>query len=82
MKTVALTVRIPSKVKDRLEVLSKATDRTQADLASPAIQDFIEMQDWQIHAIVQGVKAAERDEFASEDKVHRAFSKWGVHTDH
>ena len=60
MKTVALTVRIPSKVKDRLEVLSKATDRTQADLASPAIQDFIEMQDWQIHAIVQGVKAAER----------------------
>ena len=82
MKTVTLTVRIPSEIKDRLEALSKATDRTQAFLAGQAIQEFIETQEWQIRAIEQGIKAAEQDEFASDDQVHQAFSKWGVHTDH
>ena len=82
MKTVTLTVRIPSEVKDRLEALSKATDRTQAYLASQAIQEFIETQEWQIRVIEEGIEAAERGEFVSDDQVRRAFSKWGVHTDH
>lgn len=82
MKTVTLTVRIPSEVKDRLEALSKATDRTQAYLASQAIQEFIETQEWQIKAIEEGIEAAERGEFASDDQVKQAFSKWGVRTDH
>lgn len=82
MKTVTLTVRIPSEMKDRLEALSKATDRTQGYLASQAIQEYIETQEWQIKAIEQGVEAAERGIFASGDKVKQTFSKWGVHTDH
>lgn len=82
MKTVTLTVRIPSEVKGRLEALSKATDRTQAYLAGQAIQEFIEIQEWQIRAIEQGIEAAERGAFASQDQVNQAFSKWGVHTDH
>ena len=82
MKTVTLTVRIPSEMKDRLEALSKSTERTQAYLASQAIQEFIETQEWQIKAIKKGIEAAERGEFASEDQVQQTFSKWGVHTDH
>lgn len=82
MKTVTLTVRIPPEVKERLEALAKATDRTQAYLASQAIEEFIQTQEWQIQAIEAGLEAADRGVFASDEEIEQAFLRWGVNVEH
>ncbi|MHB1684867.1 MAG: CopG family ribbon-helix-helix protein [Bacilli bacterium] len=82
MKNVTMTVRIPAEIKDRLEALSEATDRSKAYLAAQAIEEFIEVQEWQIKAIQEGVQAANRGEFESGEKVKATFKKWGAHVDH
>lgn len=82
MKSVTMTVRIPTEIRDRLEALSEATDRSKAFLAAQAIEEFIEVQEWQIKAIREGLQAASRGEFESDVKVNATFKKWGVHVDH
>jgi predicted transcriptional regulator len=54
-----MTVRIPAKVKERLEALAKATDRSKAYLASRAIEEYLEIQEWQVIAIEKAVHEAD-----------------------
>lgn len=82
MKTVTLTVRLSPEIKERLEALAKATDRTQAYLAGQAVEQFIELHQWQVDAIKEGLEQADAGDFATEKDVHSAFAKWGVRTDH
>jgi predicted transcriptional regulator len=76
-----MTVRISAVIKDRLEALSEAMDRSKTYLTAQAIEAFIESQEWQIQAIQAGVQAADRGEFDSDDKVTATFKKWGVQVD-
>jgi predicted transcriptional regulator len=54
-----MTVRLPSPVKARLEKLAKSTDRSKAYLASQAIQDYLDVQEWQVQAIQDAVREAD-----------------------
>jgi predicted transcriptional regulator len=38
-------------------------------------------QAWQIQAIQEGIKEAERGNFATDKEVKKAFKKWGVNED-
>ena len=58
-QTSTMTVRIPAKVKERLEALAKATDRSKAYLASRAIEEYLEIQEWQVKAIEKAVHEAD-----------------------
>ena len=58
-QTSTMTVRIPAKVKKRLEALAKATDRSKAYLASRAIEEYLEIQEWQVKAIKKAVHEAD-----------------------
>ncbi len=78
MKSEIVTVRLSSAMKKRLKELAEATDRTPAYLASQAIESYVASQQWQVNAIQQGVDAAARGEFASQERVRKAFKKWGL----
>jgi predicted transcriptional regulator len=58
-QTSTMTIRIPAKVKERLEALAKATDRSKAYLASRAIEEYLEIQEWQVKAIEKAVHEAD-----------------------
>lgn len=58
-QTSTMTVRIPAEVNDRLEALARATDRSKAYLASRAIQDYLDTQEWQVAAIQAAVSEAD-----------------------
>ena len=81
MKTSNISARIDQKTLKQLEKLAKATKRTKSFLASEAIQLYVEEQSWQIDAIKEGVKQADKKNFAANDEVKSAFSKWGVDAD-
>lgn len=76
-QTSTMTVRIPAEINDRLEALAKATDRSKAYLASRAIQDYLDAQEWQVAAIQAAVREADAPgaEFVEHAEVVRRARK-------
>lgn len=58
-QTSTMTIRLPETIKNKLEDLAQATDRSKAYLAAKAIEEFVATQEWQIQAIQTAVKEAD-----------------------
>ena len=58
-QTITMTVRLPAKVKARLEKLARSTDRSKAYLASRAIEEYLDVQEWQVKAIEDAIREAD-----------------------
>lgn len=75
--TTTVTVRIPDKLKKRLNKLADATDRSSSWLAAHALEVYVEDQEWQIATIRQGVKDVQEGRVVSHEKVTRWLRSWG-----
>ncbi len=71
-----MTVRREDDVGNRLDQLAPATRRSKSYLASAAIRDFVETNEWQICEIRGALKEAEAGDFASNDDLAALDSKW------
>ncbi len=58
-QTSTMTIRLPEIIKNKLELLAKATERTKAYLAAKAIEEFVATQEWQVQAIQDAVREAD-----------------------
>ncbi|MCY4564811.1 MAG: CopG family ribbon-helix-helix protein [Gammaproteobacteria bacterium] len=76
--SATVTIRLESELKQRLEHLAEAMQRSKSFLAAQAIRDFVELNEWQVQEIEQAVMEADRGEFASDQDVAAVFGKWGV----
>lgn len=76
---VTLSVRVPSKARDRLEDLANATGRTKSFLAAEAIEYYLEIQAWQVKAIEKSVKKAngKKAKFINHQNVSDWLNSWG-----
>jgi RHH-type rel operon transcriptional repressor/antitoxin RelB len=72
-KSVTLTIRLPIELKESLEALADATDRSLGFLASQAIAEYVDVQRWQVQAIVDGMAAADRGEWTDLGEVRAAW---------
>lgn len=70
-QTTTISVRIPVEYKNRLDSLAQATDRSRAYLAAKAIEDYLNIQEWQIQSIQEAVREADSPnaEFVEHDEV-------------
>lgn len=71
-----MTVRIDEEMKARLEKLAGATQRSKSFLAAQAIQEFIEINEWQIREVRAALKEATRGDFATDAEVASIARKW------
>lgn len=78
--STTLTIRIDEKTKERLERLAAATARTKSYLVATAINGFIEANEWQIRAIKEAVKKADRPDakFIDHEEVVAWLDSWGT----
>ncbi len=76
--SATVTIRLESELKQRLEKLAEAMQRSKSFLAAQAIRDFVDLNEWQVQEIEQAVLEADRGEFASGQDVAAVFGKWGV----
>jgi RHH-type rel operon transcriptional repressor/antitoxin RelB len=60
--STVLSVRIDKSVKERLAKLAASTKRSQSFLAAEAIEEFVEVQEWQIAGITEALDALDRGE--------------------
>ncbi|MEI8390388.1 MAG: ribbon-helix-helix protein, CopG family [bacterium] len=68
-----MSLRLPEETKTKLELLADATDRNKSTLVLEAIDNYLEVQSWQIAAIQEGIRQADNGEFVSHTEIK---SKW------
>ena len=76
--STTMTIRIESELKQRLDRLAKATQRSKSFLAAEALRDFVELNEWQIGEIKAAIEEADKGDFASDRAVEKTLGKWGV----
>jgi predicted transcriptional regulator len=78
MKSATVSAKLDPSVAEKLDLLAKATARSRSFLVAEAIETYVKDQAWQIQAIQEGIKEADRGNFATDQEVKKAFKKWGV----
>ena len=76
--STTMTVRLDDEVKERLDVLAEATQRSKSFLAAEAIRAYVENNEWQIGEIRAALQEADAGDFASDKDVAVLASKWKV----
>ena len=53
--STTMTIRLENDLKERLEKLADATQRSKSFIAAEAIRDFVELNEWQIQGIQEAI---------------------------
>ena len=77
MKSTTFTVRIDTGVKKRLERLAKSTGRTRSFLAAEAINEYLEINEWQVAGIKHAIASLDRGQGIPHDQVRNWVASWG-----
>ena len=78
MTSTTFTVRVDPTVKQRLEKLAKNTGRTRSFLAAEAINDYLEVNEWQVAGIKQAIVSLDRGEGIAHQAVKDWVASWGA----
>lgn len=76
--STTMTIRLEDDVRERLDALAKATERSKSFLAAEAIRTFVETNEWQIGEIQTALEEATAGDFASDKDVAALAKKWNV----
>lgn len=74
--STTMTIRLDDEVKERLDQLSEATQRSKSYLAAEAIRAFVDTNAWQIREIQAALAEADAGDFASDKAIARVAKKW------
>ncbi len=72
-----MTVRVPVKLRKRLEGLAKTTARTRSRLAVEALETYVDEQEEQLARIDQGIRDADAGRVVPHAAVKRYLKSWG-----
>jgi RHH-type transcriptional regulator, rel operon repressor / antitoxin RelB len=73
--TDPVTLRLDAETRKRLDKLAKATERSRAALAAEAVKQFIELNEWQVAAIEEGVQEAQAGRFVDHARLKAKWEK-------
>ncbi|MCF6291463.1 MAG: CopG family transcriptional regulator [Desulfobacterales bacterium] len=76
-ETILVSARVSPEVANRLAALSKSTHRSKSFLAAQAIEEFINVQEWHVEAIKQGIAAAKNNDVKSHEQAVAILNTWG-----
>ncbi len=73
-----MSFRIDKTRKAELDAIAHAMERDRSYVLNRAVEDFIEINNWQIERIKEGITAADAGDIASDEEVAAAHAKWGA----
>ena len=79
--STTMTIRLDDELKQRLEQLAEATQRSKSFLAAEALRDYVALNEWQLQEISAALKEADAGDFASDEAVSQTLRKWGMDAD-
>ena len=71
-----ITFRMAEEKKLLIDELAAAQDRDRSYIINQALDVYLEVMEWQLAHIEEGLRQAEAGEFASDDEVKAAFDLW------
>jgi len=74
--STTMTIRLEGEMKDRLDLLAEATQRSKSFLAAEAVRSFLDANEWQVAEIQAALREAEAGDFASDLEVTAIGKKW------
>lgn len=72
----ALTIQLDPNTLGALDRLAEKTDRSREWLVNKAVEDYVAVNAWQIRKIEEGIAAADRGDFASDEELARLREKF------
>ena len=76
-ETILVSTRVSIDLAERLTALAQTTHRSKSFLAAQAIEEFLNVQEWQVEAIKEGLAAAERGDLKSHEQAIAILNTWG-----
>lgn len=76
MSSTTFTVRIEPAVKKRLEKLAKNTGRSRSFLAAEALQDYLDVNEWQVGGIKKAMTSLDAGAGVPHDQVKDWVKSW------
>jgi RHH-type transcriptional regulator, rel operon repressor / antitoxin RelB len=77
MPSTTFTVRVEPEVKKRLEKLARSTGRSRSFLASEALNEYLDVNEWQIAGIKQAMVSLDHGDGVSHREVKGWVNSWG-----
>lgn len=77
-ETILVSTRVSSDLAERLAALAQTTHRSKSYLAAQAIEEFLNVQEWQVAAIKEGLAAADRSDLKSHEQAIAILNTWGT----
>ncbi|HEY1677545.1 MAG TPA: CopG family transcriptional regulator [Candidatus Sulfotelmatobacter sp.] len=74
--TALVTLRLDPKLKNRQDRLAESTSRSRSFVATEAIREYIELNEWQVQETEKALAEADRGDFATDKEVERVIKKW------
>jgi predicted transcriptional regulator len=75
MPREAVTVRLEPETRHTLDLIAAALDRDRSHVINAALAAYIDVHQWQVAHIKQGLKEADAGEFASDAEVDQVLRK-------
>jgi len=82
--STTLTIRIDEETKERLDRLAESVARSKSYLVTRALQDYLDLNEWQVKAIKEAVNKAVNKadspgaKFAAHEDVSAWLETWGT----
>jgi len=77
MPSTTFTVRVEPEVKKRLEKLAKSTGRSRSFLAAEALDQYLDVNEWQVAGVKRAMASLDRGEGVSHEEVKDWVDSWG-----
>jgi predicted transcriptional regulator len=77
MPSTTFTVRVEPEVKKRLEKLAKSTGRTRSFLAAEALNEYLDVNEWQVAGVKRAIASLDRGGGVSHQEVKNWVNSWG-----
>lgn len=77
MTTTQFSMRLSDDLKKSLETISQISHRSQSQIATRAIAEYVKKNEWKLTAIQEAKKEADKGIFVSQDAVMDWLDSWG-----
>jgi predicted transcriptional regulator len=74
----SVTLDLDDEILRALDRLAHRTDRSRIEIISHAVRDYVELQEWQLAKIQEGIAAADRGDFVGEEEIERIVRKYST----
>jgi RHH-type rel operon transcriptional repressor/antitoxin RelB len=77
MASTTFSLRVETDVKKRLEKLAKSTGRSRSFLAAEALNEYLDVNEWQVADVRKAMVSLDRGESVPHEQVKARVKSWG-----